>query len=105
MDSAPSENPASVSSTIVMSLVLVQTPPSINIRKNIMKNNERPNTASPATPSPMTVPPPKEIFSASGRLVFAACVVRTFVLVAIRIPIFPAKAENTAPITKAMIIR
>jgi len=70
-----------------------------NIKKTV-----KPKTAKPATPSPITVPPPKEILSAFGKLVRAACVVLTLVLVAIFIPIFPAKAENTAPKTKAMTI-
>ena len=37
-----------------------------------MKNAVRPNTASPATPSPITVPPPNDIFNAFGKLVLAA---------------------------------
>ena len=49
---------------------------------------------------PSQYPPPKEILSASGKLVLAAWVVLTFVLVAIFIPIRPANAEKTAPITK-----
>ncbi len=53
----------------------------------------------------MTVPPPNEILSAFGKLVLAACVVLTFVLVAIFIPIFPAAAEKTAPHTKAITIK
>ena len=65
----------------------------------------KPKTAKPATPSPITVPPPKETFNAFGKLVFAACVVLTFVLVAIFIPIFPANAENIAPIIKATTIK
>ena len=69
-----------------------------------MKNAVRPKTASPATPSPITVPPPKDTLSAFGRLVLAACVVLTFVLVAIFIPILPANAENIAPIIKATTI-
>ena len=63
-----------------------------------------PNTAKPATPSPMTVPPPKATLRALGRLVLAACVVLEFASVAILIPIFPAKPENTAPTMKAGII-
>ena len=70
-----------------------------------MKNMVSPKTANPATPSPMTVPPPKETFNAFGKLVFAACVVLTFVFVAIFMPIFPAKAENIAPIIKAKTIK
>ena len=52
----------------------------------------------------MTVPPPKETFNACGKLVLAAWVVLTLVLVAIFIPIFPAKAEKIAPIIKATTI-
>ena len=62
-----------------------------------MKNAVKPKTARPATPSPITVPPAKEIFKASGSEVLAAWVVLTFVLVAIFIPIFPANAEKNAP--------
>ena len=69
-----------------------------------MKNAVKPKTANPATPSPMTVPPPKETFNACGKLVRAACVVRTFVFVAIFIPMFPANAEKIAPKMKAMMI-
>ena len=69
-----------------------------------MKKAVRPNTASPATPSPMTVPPPNDIFNAFGKLVLAAWVVLTLVFVAIFIPIFPAHAEKTAPKIKAITI-
>ena len=61
-----------------------------------------PRTAKPATPKPITVPPPKDTFRAFGKLVFAACVVLTLVFVAIFIPIFPAKAEKKAPHIKAI---
>jgi hypothetical protein len=61
--------------------------------KKKIKKEVKPRTAKPATPSPITVPPPKETFNA-GKLVRAACVVLTFVFVAIFIPIFPAKAEK-----------
>ncbi len=70
----------------------------------MIKNAVNPRTAKPATPRPITVPPPKEILSAFGKLVLAACVVLTFVFVAIFIPMFPANAENTAPNTKAITI-
>ena len=69
-----------------------------------MKNAVRPKTANPATPRPITVPPPKETFKACGKLVRAACVVRTFVLVAIFIPMLPANAEKMAPKINAIII-
>jgi hypothetical protein len=45
-----------------------------------VKKEVKPRTAKPATPSPITVPPPKETFKACGKLVRAACVVLTFVL-------------------------
>ena len=70
----------------------------------MIKKAVKPKTAKPATPSPITVPPPKEILSAFGKLVLAACVVLTLVLVAIFIPIFPANAEKKAPKTKAITI-
>ena len=47
------------------------------------------------------MPPVKETFNPSLRLVRAAWVVRTLAWVAMRMPMFPARAENTAPITKA----
>ena len=46
------------------------------------------------------MPPVKETFKPSLRLVRAAWVVRTLACVAMRMPMFPASAENTAPITK-----
>ena len=86
-----------------MSVVFVQ-PFGIKIQKKAIKNTVKPSTAKPATPNPITVPPPKETFNACGKLVLAACVVLTFVLVAIFIPIFPASAEKTAPKIKATTI-
>ena len=62
-----------------------------------MKNKLNPITAKLATPRPITVPPEKETFRASGRLVLAASAVRELEAVAIHIPILPAKAENIAP--------
>ena len=100
MDSAPSEKPAKASRTIVMSSLEVQLPPmnQVNRRMNKILN---PNTAKPATPSPITVPPVNDTFNACGKLVLAAWVVLTLAAVAILIPMFPATAEKTAPITKA----
>ena len=86
-----------------MSIVFVHSLPIKNQKKNI-KNDVNPKTAKPATPRPITVPPPKEILSAFGKLVRAACVVLTFVFVAIFIPIFPANAEKMAPKIKATTI-
>ena len=77
------------------------SPPCIT---NNAKMADRPNTAKPATPRPITVPPRNATFIACGKLVFAASAVLTFALVAIRIPILPAKAEKTAPITKETTI-
>ncbi|CAI8309756.1 MAG: Uncharacterised protein [Flavobacteriia bacterium] len=67
-----------------------------------MNSKLRPRTASPATPKPITEPPVKETDKAFARLVRAACVVRTLALVAMFIPIQPAKAEKKAPIKKLM---
>ena len=67
-----------------------------------MNRTLRPKTARPATPRPMTMPPVKETFRAWARPVRAACVVRTLASVAMRMPMLPARAENTAPMTKAM---
>ena len=64
-----------------------------------------PKTARPATPKPITMPPEKETANAFGRLVRAASVVRTLASVAIRIPIFPARAEKIAPTTNATTIK
>ena len=65
---------------------------------------DSPKTANPATPRPITVPPLNATFIALGKLVFAASAVLTFALVAILIPIFPASAEKTAPITNEITI-
>ena len=54
-----------------MSSFEVQTPP-IKRLYNIMKKPVSPKTAKPATPNPITVPPPKETLSACGKLVRAA---------------------------------
>ncbi len=64
----------------------------------------RPKTAKPATPRPITVPPVKDTFKACAKEVRAACVVRTFALVAMFMPIQPAKALKKAPMTKATAI-
>ncbi len=78
--------------------------PSIDVLIKIMKIILNPNTAKPATPSPMTVPPVKDTFNALDKLVFAASAVLTLASVAMRIPMFPATAENTAPMTNATTI-
>ena len=46
----------------------------------------KPKTAKPATPIPITEPPVKDTFKAFANEVRAASAVRTFDLVAIRIP-------------------
>ena len=56
-----------------------------------------PRTPSPTTPSPITEPPAKATSSALPSDFLAALVVLTLALVATRIPIKPAKAEQTAP--------
>ncbi len=60
-----------------------------------------PKTAKPATPIPITEPPVKDTFRAFESDVFAASAVLTLDLVAIFIPMKPAKAESTAPKTNA----
>ncbi len=70
----------------------------------MIKRPLRPSTARPATPSPITEPPVKETLRALARLVFAAWAVRTLALVAMFMPIQPAKAERKAPMTKAIAI-
>ena len=69
-----------------------------------MKNKLKPKTAKPATPRPMTVPPPNATFKALGKLVLAAWVVLELASVAIRIPMLPANPEKNAPTIKAGII-
>ncbi len=69
-----------------------------------MKSELSPTTARPATPRPITVPPVKLTRSACERLVRAACVVRTFALVAMFMPIQPANALKNAPMRKATAI-
>ena len=64
-----------------------------------------PSKPSPTTPSPITDPPAKAIASPSPRLLRAAWVVRTLALVATRMPIKPAKAEQNAPPTNETATR
>ncbi len=73
----------------------------MNILAKAIKKRLKPRTANPATPSPITVPPPKDTFNAFGKLVLAASVVLLLASVAMRIPMLPATAENTAPTTNA----
>ena len=69
-----------------------------------MNKEPKPKTASPATPIPITLPAVNDTFKAFAKLVRAACVVRTFALVAMLIPIYPAKADVNAPIKKEIAI-
>jgi hypothetical protein len=66
-----------------------------------MNSEPSPSTASPATPIPITDPPANDTSSALERLVRAACAVRTLALVAMRMPMKPALALNSAPTRKA----
>ena len=66
---------------------LLSTLTTLNIFKKTMNKPPKPNMANPATPKPITVPPVNETFKACFKLVRAACVVRTFALVATFIPI------------------
>ena len=100
IDSAPKEKPVNIS--IVRSISILSTgAPFAKIILRIMNRPPRPNTAKPATPIPITLPPVKETDRALLKLVRAACAVRTFALVAIFIPIKPANALKKAPNTNA----
>ena len=79
---------------------VIDSPGGTNILKKMINKLPNPNTANPATPKPITLPPVKDTFKACANDVFAACAVRTFAFVAIFIPIYPAVAENTAPMIK-----
>jgi hypothetical protein len=59
--------------------------------KKKIKNPVNPSTANPATPSPITVPPPKETFNACGKLALLLCYI---LFLAIFIPYFSAKTER-----------
>ena len=63
----------------------------------MIKSKPKPSTPSPTTPKPITEPPAKATSKALPKLVRAAFVVRTFALVATRIPMKPAKPEQSAP--------
>ena len=89
MEEAPNENPVITEITL-----LISQPISIKIANKL----PNPRIPKPTTPIPITEPPVKAISSAFARLVLAALVVRTFAFVATRIPKYPAKAEQKAPI-------
>ena len=63
------------------------SPKSANIARKAINKPPKPKIAKPATPKPITVPPVNDTFNACFKLVRAACVVRTFALVATFIPI------------------
>ena len=73
--------------------------------ENTSSKIPRPKTPRPTTPIPITVPPANAIFKPSPRLVLAPCVVRTLALVATRMPINPARAEQTAPRMKDIAVK
>ena len=66
----------------------------------MINNTLNPNTPKDTTPIPITAPPEKATSRALFKEVLAALVVLTLALVAIRIPIKPAKADKKAPTTK-----
>ena len=66
----------------------------------IINKLESPIIPRPTTLIPITEPPVKATFSASERLFRAAFVVLTLAAVATRIPIYPARADEIAPIIK-----
>ena len=68
----------------------------------VISKRLKPSTPNPTTPSPITDPPAKATSKPLPRLVRAAFVVLTLALVATRIPINPARPEQTAPTTKEM---
>src|SRR5690606_20945255 len=94
MDDAPKEKPESTFRTIFK----LSAPG--HMSWYIANNPLRPKTPRPTTPRPMTEPPAKATSRALPKEVLAACVVLTLALVATRIPIKPARAEQMAPTTK-----
>ncbi len=96
MDDAPNENPVTTASTRLTALA-----PSIPKTFEKIKNStDKPSTPRPTTPSPITEPPANATSRPLPRLSRAACVVRTFALVATFIPIKPARPELIAPTIK-----
>ncbi len=100
MVEAPSEKPDSTLRVTVIALAPSNTPSSWKTTKR----PARPSTPRPTTVRPMTAPPENAIPRAALRLVRAAAAVRTFALVATRMPMKPARPEHTAPTTNATAI-
>ncbi len=100
IEEAPKENPV----TMVMTEAMASGPVPM-AEENTNNKTPSPNTPRPTTPIPMTEPPAKAIFKPSPRLVLAPCVVRTFALVATRIPMKPARAEQSAPRMKETAVK
>ena len=93
MDEAPKEKP--VMRFITSRALSASVIPGLKIANSVPS----PNRPSPTTPSPITEPPAKAMASPPPRLVRAAWVVRTLALVATRMPMNPARAEQKAPQT------
>ena len=81
-------------------MVVVKRSRSIKLLKNTNKLNT-PRTPRPTTHIPITPPLENAIIKPLLRLFFVPSAVLAFDIVATRIPMFPATAENIAPITKA----
>ena len=65
-----------------------------------MNKPPRPRTPNPTTPNPITAPPANATSKALLKDTCAALVVLTLALVATRIPMNPARAEQIAPMIK-----
>ena len=95
--------PDTLDLSMVDRVELVTNEESIDMARRLARDVESLSDASrarPTTSKPVTAPPLKATRSAAVRDLKAACVVRTFVITAMRIPIKPAESEQNAPITK-----
>ena len=96
MEEAPNENPE-------ITFRIINKPFASSMLYSLLKTINStliPITPKETTPKPITAPPEKATSRALLSEVRAACVVLTFALVAMRMPMNPAKADIKAPTTK-----